>query len=87
MLNDCLLRKQFEYKPKEFILFYSYSCSITETYQKESSLMYIHNENVFKFILGTLSIYNNTNDWNRFKLIQSYKHSTKSIYILILIHI
>ena len=61
MLNDCLLRKQLKYKPKEFILFYSYSCSITETYQKESSLMYIHNENVFKFVLGTLSIYNNTN--------------------------
>ena len=61
MLNDCLLRKQIEYKPKEFILPYSYSCSITETYHKESSLIYIHNENVFKFVLGTLSIYNNTN--------------------------
>ena len=76
MLNDCLLRKQFEYKPKEFILFYSYSCSITETYHKESSLIYIHNENVFKFVLGTLSIYSNTN----------YIYTYTYTYIIILIY-
>ena len=88
MLNDCLLRKQLEYKPKEFILFYSYSCSRTETYYKESSLIYIHNENVFKFILGTLSIYNNTNYWIEIDLnLYSHINTVLNLYIYLYLYI